>query len=72
MSEPVMAILQHQGALSARARQSLGDVNEAGVVVTRVISRAFRHLDQAGPNDEVSAHLMRDLDQMIASRRRPS
>lgn len=72
MSEPVMAILQHQGALSARARKSLGDVNEAGVVVSRVISRAFRHFDHAEPDAELSAYMMRDLEQMIASRRRPS
>ncbi len=72
MSEPVMAILQYQGVLSAKARKSLGDVNEAGVMVSRVISRAFRKFDHVEPDDELSAFLMRDLEQMLANRRKPS
>jgi hypothetical protein len=41
-SQPALAILARQGDLVRIARQSTGDVNEAALMVHRVMSRAFQ------------------------------
>lgn len=65
MTQPVTAILSHQGELAAKARQFTNDTNEASLLVGRVISRALSTFKSAEP-DEVIMHAMRrDLDRLI-------
>ncbi|MEJ0060962.1 MAG: hypothetical protein WDM79_15890 [Terricaulis sp.] len=68
MPQPVMAILSHQDELSARARRHTGDVNEAGLLVGKVISRAFTKLDAQASAETISASMWRDLDVLIQQR----
>ena len=66
MPQPVLAILSQQDELAAKARSFTGDVNEAGLLVGRVISRAF--LKHYSALDEIPAAMRRDLDLMIKER----
>jgi hypothetical protein len=63
-----MAILSHQDELAARARRHTGDVNEAGLLVGKVISRAFTKLDAHDSTESISAGMWRDLDVLIQQR----
>lgn len=70
MAQPVTAILSHQGALAEKARSFTQDANEAGLLVGRVVSRAFLTFKD-GAEAEVIEHAMRrDLDRLIAQLRR--
>ncbi|MES1201916.1 MAG: hypothetical protein ABUS57_10770 [Pseudomonadota bacterium] len=66
MPQPVLAILSQQDELAAKARSFTGDVNEAGLLVGRVISRAF--LRRYSALDEIPAAMRRDLDLLIQER----
>jgi hypothetical protein len=68
MAQPVRAILSHQDELAAQARRHTGDVNEAGLLVGKVVSRAFLKFDQDEPEDVITAAMRRDLDVLIAER----
>jgi hypothetical protein len=54
--QSAVAILARQGELVLLARQVTGDVNEAGLIVHRVMSRAFRGVD-----GDIAESLRRDL-----------
>lgn len=69
MAQLVTAILSHQDALSAKARQHIGDFNEASLLVGRVMSRALTTMDKDTPVSSVSATLRRDLERMLAQHR---
>ena len=69
MAQLVTAILSNQDELSAQARLFTGDVNEASLMVGRVITRAFRKFDHDTSADAISLALRHDLDRMIAARR---
>lgn len=69
MTRPVMAILSQQDGLSAKARRYTGDANEAGLIVGKVISRAFLKFREEEREDVVSAAMWRDFDAMIEERR---
>jgi len=72
MAQPVTAILSHQGELAAKARRHTQDANEAGLLVGRVVSRAF-HTFRDGAAEDVIEHAMRrDLDRLIAQLRAAS
>jgi predicted GNAT family N-acyltransferase len=63
-----MTILSQQGELAAKARIHTGDANEAGLLVGRVIHRAFRDAQQTQSHEAISASMWRDLDHMLAQR----
>lgn len=63
--QPVMAILSQQDELAAKARKHTGDVNEAGLLVGKVISRAFRKFEDGESTEVISAVMRRDLDMLI-------
>jgi hypothetical protein len=65
MAQPVTAILARQSELAAHARRSTGDVNEASLLVGRVICRAFGRFKGPAPEAEISAAMRLDLDAMI-------
>ena len=69
MAQLVTAILANQGELDATARQFTNDINEASLMVGRVVTRAFTEFDTQMPADAISQALRRDLDRMIAERR---
>ncbi|HVY85234.1 MAG TPA: hypothetical protein VG943_08875 [Caulobacterales bacterium] len=68
MSQPVLAILSQQGELAATARSRVGDVNEAGLLVGRVISRAFLKFELAELEDDIPSAMRRDLNLMLDQR----
>ncbi len=65
MGPRVMHILSHQIELAARARRSTGDVNEASLLVGRVMCRALGRLEKSTSKAEISESLRRDLDRLI-------
>ena len=69
MTGNLTAILSKQSALAARARKQLGDVNEASLVVGRVLSDALRRQTSSISDDALNAKLREDLDALIATRR---
>lgn len=72
MAQLVTAILSNQGELAAKALSFTGDVNEANLLVGRVVSRAFDRFDADTHADEISSALRSELDRMILQlKRRP-
>jgi hypothetical protein len=69
MAQLVTAILSNQGALAAEARKFTGDVNEASLLVGKVMSRAFSTFDRESSADAVARKLRRDLEALIAERK---
>jgi hypothetical protein len=69
MAHRVTAILSHQDELAARANQRLHDVNEAHLLVGRVVSRAMRELAQNEADEAIGTALTRELDALLAARR---
>jgi hypothetical protein len=65
----VSAILSHQEELAARAVKQLGDVNEAHLLVGKVVSRAMRKLRKDEADEAVSATMERELDALLSARR---
>jgi hypothetical protein len=62
--QSALAILARQSELVLLAREALGDANEAGLVVHRVMSRAFR-----GANGtDIAESLRRDLKSALTDR----
>jgi hypothetical protein len=59
-----MAILARQGELVGLAREALGDANEAGLIVHRVMSRAFGGAYGA----DIAESLRRDLKSALTNR----
>lgn len=70
MGQPVTAILSHQSELAAKARKVTGDLNEASLLVGKVMSRAFQRLDDGAPAETISAALRSDLDALIQKLRK--
>ncbi|HWA01507.1 MAG TPA: hypothetical protein VG841_14460 [Caulobacterales bacterium] len=68
MPQPVLAILSQQGELAAKARTHIGDVNEAGLLVGRVISRAFLKFELEQSDEDIPSAMRRDLDSMLEQR----
>lgn len=68
MQQPIMAILAHQNELSARARSRLGDVNEAGLVVSNVLGRAMRK-SRDRSDVEISDEIWRDFELELDGKR---
>lgn len=70
MTQPITAILSHQSALVARARLQTGDLNEAGLLVGAVMSKAFARAKRPAEQDlDLSAAIWRDLDELLLKRR---
>ena len=67
MPQPVMAILAHQYEMSERARSRLGDVNEAGLVVSTVLGRAIRRSRQRD-DYRIDVELWRDFEETLRRR----
>jgi len=65
MAQPVTAIISSHAELAARARAFTGDANEAGLLVGKVVSRAFSKFTAEAADDEVLRAMQRDLDAMI-------
>jgi uncharacterized protein YktB (UPF0637 family) len=65
----VSVILSHQEELAARAVKRLGDVNEAHLLVGRVVSRAMRDMRKEEAEEAVSASMSRELDALLSARR---
>jgi hypothetical protein len=59
-----VAILARQSELVSLARQAVGDANEAGLIVHRVMSRAFK--DAESP--DIAESLRRHLKSVLESR----
>jgi hypothetical protein len=70
MAQLATAILSHQDELATKARLFTGDVNEAGLLVGHVVSRAFDTFDADAHADDISQHLRGDLEQMIQQLKR--
>lgn len=70
MAMPVTTILSHQDELARKALSVTGDMNEAGLLVGRVMSRAFDRLEKGAAEDAITASLRRDLDALIKKLRR--
>lgn len=70
MAQPVTAILARQGELAAKARLFTRDANEAGLLVGRVMSRAFASFPNGGAEDVISHAMRRELDRLIAQLKR--
>lgn len=70
MGQPVTAILSHQGELAAKARRVTGDMNEANLLVGKVMSRAFQRFSDDAPAETISAALRSDLDALIRKLRK--
>ncbi len=66
MAQLAKAILEHQGALAARARALTGDVSEASFLVGKVLLRAFGASDEHLAHDALADLLRRDLEALIA------
>lgn len=69
MAHLVSVILSHQEELAARAVKRLGDVNEAHLLVGRVVSRAMRDMRKEEAEEAVSASMSRELDALLSARR---
>ena len=65
MAEPLATILSQQGELARKAHSVTGDMNEAGLLVGKVMSQAFERLEKGVAQDAVSRGLRRDLDALI-------
>ena len=65
MAQPVTAILSSHATLAATARAFTGDANEAGILVGKVVSRAFLRFTGEAADDVVLHAMQRDLDAMI-------
>jgi hypothetical protein len=70
MAQPVTAILSSQEELSSKARRFTNDTNEAGLLVGRVVSRAFITFREGAAEDVILQSMRRDLDRMIEQLRR--
>jgi len=70
LAQPVTAILSSHAELAAKARAFTGDANEAGLLVGKVVSRAFDTFTGEVADDEVLHSMQRDLDAMIDRLRR--
>lgn len=70
MAQLVTAILSNQGELVAKARMVTGDVNEAGLLVGKVVSRAFETFDQRTHADDISHGMRSEMDRLIRELRR--
>jgi hypothetical protein len=70
VAQPVTAILSRQGELAAKARQFTNDTNEAGLLVGKVVSRAFSRFKDGAAEDVIDHAMRRDLDQLIDQLRR--
>ena len=70
MAQPVTAIISSHAELEARARAFTGDANEAGILVGKVVSRAFEKFKADAAQDVVLHAMHRDLDAMIERLRR--
>jgi hypothetical protein len=72
MAQLVTAILSNQGELAAKARTFTGDVNEAGLLVSKVVSHAFETFDHRAHAEDISHGMRSELDRLIRELRRRS
>jgi len=70
VAQPVTAILSSHAELAAKARAFTGDANEAGLLVGKVVGRAFDTFKGEAAEDEILRAMQRDLDAMIDTLRR--
>jgi hypothetical protein len=68
MAQPVTAIMSHQNDLAAKAFLVTRDTNEAGLLVGKVISRAFKKFQHNDSAETIAAALHHDLDRLIEGR----
>ena len=66
MAQTVSAILAQTGEIAAKARRHTGDLNEASLLVGKVVSRAFTTLNGRESKEVISSTLRRDLERLIA------
>jgi hypothetical protein len=70
MAHPVSAILSQQDELARRARRFTGDVNEAGLIVSKVMSRAFQKFRADASDEAISDTMREDLEAIIMKLKR--
>lgn len=70
MAPPVSAILSRQHELTRRARLFTGDVNEASLLVGRVVCKALGRFSALASEADVANQMRRDLELMIEQARR--
>ena len=70
MAQSVSTILAQTGDLAARARRYTGDMNEASLLVGRVMSRAFSELGGEENEAVIASVMTRDLERLIQQRER--
>ena len=70
MAQPVTAILSHQDELTTKARQFTGDVNEASLLVGRVICKALGRYKAPAADAEIGTAMRRDLERLIEQARK--
>lgn len=66
---PVVAILSQQRPLAAEALKLTGDTNEAGLLVGRIVSRAFLKFERPASDDVIREAMWRDFDQLVGEQR---
>lgn len=65
MAQPVAAILARQDELTAMARQFTGDINEAALLVGRVVCKALGRFTSPAAETEIALAMRRDLELLI-------
>jgi hypothetical protein len=70
MTQPVAAILARQDELTAKARQFTGDINEAALLVGRVVCKALGRFRVPAAEKDIELAMRRDLDLLIEQARR--
>lgn len=69
MAQPLISILSRQRELTRTARLFTGDINEAALLVGRVVSRALGKWSSGDVDGEIAGEMQRDLERMIEQAR---
>ncbi|MBC7769445.1 MAG: hypothetical protein H7124_11720 [Phycisphaerales bacterium] len=72
MAQPVTAILSRQSELADKAWQVTRDMNEANLLVGKVMSRALDQFSDGAAEIDVAQEMRRELDRLIAQLRVPA
>lgn len=66
---PLRAILSRQRELTEAARLFTGDINEAALLVGRVMSRALGKWSSGVADSDIAAEMRRDLERLMEQAR---
>ena len=69
MAQPLTSILARQRELTQAARMFTGDINEAALLVGRVMSRALGKWSSGSADGEIAGEMQRDLERLMEQAR---